>query len=246
MDLRTGRTSLPILLPECIKCELPGALRRYLQGLNISFDSVREVALFQGLKVTAQGSAEGVEFHANPSVEGKPWFDSVQVLEYADEEGLGPIYYAGTCVTFVRVLVSPATEDEDVTYLMLVVLHMLRASALMSKRERHARQRERNTGRDRRYTANGSMEFDIDHKLCYIDGHRRVPFPVMSYAYHGNGGAGGGKGSSRRPVLNVYDSEHISSGLWTHRDFDDNNKYWVIRSPLMIPPSLQRSYLPAV
>ena len=144
--------------------------------------------------------------------------------------------------------VGKRNGDEELH--MCVVLHLLRAAKLMSSTEEQTRKRAIRTGRDRRPTCIGNMEFDIDHSFAYAEGHAKVPVPVMVHAYQKKSRvradpSGGGSAAAQHlvPVLEVFDTESISSGLWGQYDFDctddRNRKVRIIRSPISIPPHLR-------
>ena len=54
-----------------------------------------------------------------------------------------------------------------------------------------------------------------------------VPFPMMELAY----GPTTARTTPPRPIYHLIDTEAISSGVWTHRNLDNPELYWVFREP---------------
>lgn len=161
-----------------------------------------KVLLYTGLSVTAKGSDAPVIYHANHDVEGLPWYDTLLIWVGTTEER-EYIYNAGRAVTFLSVQSIDKTNPE---VSILVLLHLFCARK-DRKREQH-----------QKISGEGNKVFDLydEYSLSTVPG---IPLPVMKLAYK----------SSSTPFLYLVETESISSAVWTQKDFDDPDLYWLIR-----------------
>lgn len=164
--------------------------------------SACKISLFTGLSVTATGSASNVIYHANPSIDGEPWYDDVAILD--DDEGGVKTYHAGRLRAFVQVLL-PDEVCETFAF-----VHGFRAVALKPGRGKKGK------GKDGGYQPNRFIFEVFEPQARWCD---EVPYPYMTFLETASG----------KPIFWLVPTEAISFGMWVQESFDVPGNYICIR-----------------
>ena len=116
------------------------------------------ITLYTGLSVHAQGSTSNIIYHANPSIDGKTWYDDVSVLDSVTAVRGTPRLHAGRLRAFV------VLHESDGTAHTLAFLHGYRAHTLRNNN-----------------TPNLNV-FDKRSQWC-----DEAPYPFVKFLTHSNG-----------------------------------------------------------
>ena len=191
-------------------------LRQELHAFAIeqNFDlNHASVHFYRELRVGAEDSEATLTYHANPNVEGEPWFDDVLILEASVPR---VVFSLVRLLAFVVVVVEE--EDEPQEY-MMAFGHAFCAPGT---------QRHGNNGgpvfdvyapesRVAGYVA-GAPSASGRYKTARIPARVTLPhFPMMQL--------------TAPPVVRLVETESISSGVWTNPNLDQPDVYWVFREP---------------
>ena len=234
-DYEANPHSLEDLFPEprISFCKLlKREIKAYIQKeLKVQICDIKEITLHYGLRLTIR-CGESIIYHANPCISGKKWYDDVIILDQTNEQ-VDPeisieemmnedekqerraksmneindenepnknIYGAGRLVSFVFISIPSHPNVEKREHIMALVHRFQNVAAL-----------RRNQKKEDIYDAeNESLS------PCFGS---HIPYSYMKLGYKG-----------RNPDISLIDSECISSGVWTHEDFDHPGNFWFLRS----------------
>ena len=178
---------------------------------------------YTGLKVVTKGSEGSVIYHANPSIDGRPWLDELLIrFGDVDENGAEIKFHgAGKAMVFVHIKAETTEvqgveeqkgeeiEAEEVTSeweSRMVMVHLF-CAATGGKRPAHARRKDE-----------GDLVFDMNDELSLCGVHPGLTLPRVRAAYKANG----------KPFFALVDTQAIDSGLWCQEDYDLEGLYWLI------------------
>ena len=195
-----------------------------VDDMELHLADIKSITLHYSLRVTADGGKGGLTYHANPCISGKKWYDDVIILdkgaeteeeEYKEdteneqEEKHGEhevvsntkTFGAGRLISFV--FISTPSHPEKQEHIMAFV------------------HRFRNI-KELQYGRINEEDYDVEHtKLSPCNAH--IPFSCMKLSFKNNG-------RRKIPDVSLIDSESISSGVWTHQDYDHPGNFWFLRS----------------
>lgn len=182
---------------------LSGVKRGLQQELRRLFDPADlhafRINLFEKLKLRAEGSDDSLIYHAVRSEGGTPWYDSVLYLVSEAGEEDQEEDEGATYYCAGRLLIFARIDTGDCNQSP----HMM---ALV------------HTYRCPKLAPDRSHIYDVNNPAARgaPDCH---PLVRMTPAYLRNG----------KPLVELVDTETLSSALWVQQDFDKENLFWFIR-----------------
>ena len=195
-DVRELKTTPRMSLISGVKQGLHHELRRVFANQDLHTFTI---ALYEKLRVRAEGSDDSLIYHAVRSEGGTPWYDSVLYLVAEAgsdecEEGVeDKVYYcSGRLLIFARI-----DRNDGNPPLMMALLHPYRCPKL---------------------GPGNSHIYDVGDRAA-VGVPNVHPLQRMTPAYQRDG----------KPVFELVDTESISTALWVQQDFDLQNLYWFIR-----------------